>query len=605
MHMARLSAGQTLTLRVRRRGEVNDVAVVAAGVAVPCRQTVPRADASRAPRHRGRGRCASIRHPRRRAGLAAGDVITLVAEFRRADAGAGPAVVRRASRRAAPPGRRHARQPSLRDHRGTMTSPLDANPYGAPDAIVDVSGVERARARRGAARGRLAATGGVVGHLGARGAAAHCRPRDRTSGPQPARPRRIGAARSGGAHRPRRAGRARRAERARSPPVLPPPVVGAAATMIVVSIGASDSGERDGVASALVLDFRTGQRHLRGELPHVAADRSAGTAVDGHPHHRARRHRSDRRWRIRCWRGSARSRAMARLRSWRRPSAVTLAASRCRVVVADARGIRDGGTRVCRLRAAARGRRRRRPVAVGAVRRTGRRAVLAVRGRAPARDDHAGRALRAAPPRRARAAGGRRPCGILVPVSRASGWPISLLRVVGQLAGGNLTRRAAAGEAPRDLGCTCCPPASSASPSRLNPAGVAGADGAILLAAVVMGTIGSELVAAAAAATERRSSEAAARARARYRRDGLRTRASLPDDGGSAATALALGFALMGASIAGDALRRFHLPRLTGYLLFGVDRRPVSREPDHAGDGRSASGRHRHRHDAHRASSPA
>jgi trehalose-6-phosphate synthase/Kef-type K+ transport system membrane component KefB len=37
-----------------------------------------------------------------------------------------------------------------------------------------------------------------------------------------------------------------------------------------------------------------------------------------------------------------------------------------------------------------------------------------------------------------------------------------------------------------------------------------------------------------------------------------------------AATALALGFALMGASITGDALRRFHLPRLTGYLLFGV-----------------------------------
>ena len=39
---------------------------------------------------------------------------------------------------------------------------------------------------------------------------------------------------------------------------------------------------------------------------------------------------------------------------------------------------------------------------------------------------------------------------------------------------------------------------------------------------------------------------------------------------GVAATALALGFALMGASVTGDALRRFHLPRLTGYLLFGV-----------------------------------
>ena len=39
---------------------------------------------------------------------------------------------------------------------------------------------------------------------------------------------------------------------------------------------------------------------------------------------------------------------------------------------------------------------------------------------------------------------------------------------------------------------------------------------------------------------------------------------------GPAATALALGFALMGASITGDALRRFNLPRVTGYLLFGV-----------------------------------
>jgi trehalose-6-phosphate synthase/Kef-type K+ transport system membrane component KefB len=39
---------------------------------------------------------------------------------------------------------------------------------------------------------------------------------------------------------------------------------------------------------------------------------------------------------------------------------------------------------------------------------------------------------------------------------------------------------------------------------------------------------------------------------------------------GSAATALALGFALMGAWVTGDALRRFHLPRVTGYLLFGL-----------------------------------
>ena len=38
----------------------------------------------------------------------------------------------------------------------------------------------------------------------------------------------------------------------------------------------------------------------------------------------------------------------------------------------------------------------------------------------------------------------------------------------------------------------------------------------------------------------------------------------------SSGTALALGFTLLGASIVGDLLRRVHLPRLTGYLLFGL-----------------------------------
>jgi trehalose 6-phosphate synthase len=38
----------------------------------------------------------------------------------------------------------------------------------------------------------------------------------------------------------------------------------------------------------------------------------------------------------------------------------------------------------------------------------------------------------------------------------------------------------------------------------------------------------------------------------------------------SAGTALVLGFALLGAWLAGDVLKRFHLPQLTGYLLFGV-----------------------------------
>jgi NhaP-type Na+/H+ or K+/H+ antiporter len=39
---------------------------------------------------------------------------------------------------------------------------------------------------------------------------------------------------------------------------------------------------------------------------------------------------------------------------------------------------------------------------------------------------------------------------------------------------------------------------------------------------------------------------------------------------GSAGTALALGFALLGAGVVGDVLKRFHVPPLTGYLLFGA-----------------------------------
>ncbi len=39
---------------------------------------------------------------------------------------------------------------------------------------------------------------------------------------------------------------------------------------------------------------------------------------------------------------------------------------------------------------------------------------------------------------------------------------------------------------------------------------------------------------------------------------------------GSAGTALALGFTLLGAWVTGDVLRRFNVPRLTGYLLFGI-----------------------------------
>ena len=59
-----------------------------------------------------------------------------------------------------------------------------------------------------------------------------------------------------------------------------------------------------------------------------------------------------------------------------------------------------------------------RPLAVGAVRRTGRRCVLAICGTAPTRDDQPGCALRPASPPRARAAGGRRSCRSLAGVAR-------------------------------------------------------------------------------------------------------------------------------------------------------------------------------------------
>ena len=42
-----------------------------------------------------------------------------------------------------------------------------------------------------------------------------------------------------------------------------------------------------------------------------------------------------------------------------------------------------------------------------------------------------------------------------------------------------------------------------------------------------------------------------------------------PDDA-ARGTALALGFTMIAALVAGEFLRRFRLPRLTGYLLFGL-----------------------------------
>ena len=93
----------------------------------------------------------------------------------------------------------------------------------------------------------------------------------------------------------------------------------------------------------------------------------------------------------------------------------------------------------------------------------------------------------------------------------------------------------------------------------------------MLLTAVVVGTIASELV---AVLLPPRSAERMTRLLALALAVGaMACGARVAHEGlapGPVATALALGFALMGASVTGDALRRFHLPRLTGYLLFGV-----------------------------------
>ena len=45
---------------------------------------------------------------------------------------------------------------------------------------------------------------------------------------------------------------------------------------------------------------------------------------------------------------------------------------------------------------------------------------------------------------------------------------------------------------------------------------------------------------------------------------------AVPSPTGTAGAALAIGFTLLGAWIFGDVLRRFRLPRLTGYILFGI-----------------------------------
>ena len=142
------------------------------------------------------------------------------------------------------------------------------------------------------------------------------------------------------------------------------------------------------------------------------------TAAD--PRHRARRPASDRGGWARAGvapRGFFRRSGRPRGAGVRRHPG----AGRRRMAALDAGLFRNGRTRLCRVGTPARRRRRGRPFPVRAVRRTGRRRVLAVCGTAPARHDQPGCAVRAAPPPGARAAGGRGSCGSLARVARTWG----------------------------------------------------------------------------------------------------------------------------------------------------------------------------------------
>jgi hypothetical protein len=70
-----------------------------------------------------------------------------------------------------------------------------------------------------------------------------------------------------------------------------------------------------------------------------------------------------------------------------------------------------------------------------------------------------------------------------------------VLRVAGRLAGGLAARRVAGVNAPQDLGLHILPPGVFGVAFALNAVSVIGGEASVLLAAVVVGTIGSELVA--------------------------------------------------------------------------------------------------------------
>jgi hypothetical protein len=85
---------------------------------------------------------------------------------------------------------------------------------------------------------------------------------------------------------------------------------------------------------------------------------------------------------------------------------------------------------------------------------------------------------------------------VLSPASFAFGVGYVVLRVAGQLAAGSVAKRLAGVNAYRELGLHLLPPGVFGVGFALNAVGVLGADASMLLAVVVVGTIGSEIVAA-------------------------------------------------------------------------------------------------------------
>jgi hypothetical protein len=83
----------------------------------------------------------------------------------------------------------------------------------------------------------------------------------------------------------------------------------------------------------------------------------------------------------------------------------------------------------------------------------------------------------------------------LSPWACALGAGYVVLRVAGRLAGGMVAARIAGANAPRDLGRHLLPPGVFGAAFALNAVGAIGGDASMLLAAVVAGTIASELVA--------------------------------------------------------------------------------------------------------------